>query len=70
MSSTRVEIKCPECGGTQFSYPEKPKLEPSDPATCAGCGLNTTIGILRKEGEKQVKKLLSDTFGSRFKPRK
>ncbi len=69
MSGTQMEIKCPECGGTKFSYPDKPELESADPASCVGCGRNWTVGELREEGLKQAKKLLSDALGSRFKPR-
>ena len=70
MGGTQMEIKCPECGGTKFRYPDKPELESSDPMTCVGCGLDTTVGELRQEGFKQAQKILSDAFGDRFKPKK
>ncbi|KAF0804908.1 hypothetical protein A6D6_02672 [Alcanivorax xiamenensis] len=64
---TKMTIKCPECGGIEFEYPDE--MEDNSIITCTGCGESRTKAALVEHANQQAKELLSRTFGDRFKPK-
>jgi len=47
----KVRIKCPACGGAEFSFPDQ---EPSFPKICVNCGSSYSIEEWGPEVERQV----------------
>ncbi|WP_445228285.1 ECs_2282 family putative zinc-binding protein [Comamonas sp. MYb69] len=69
MSTERIALACVSCGSTQFRHPSGRELQPEDVLTCNGCERQVTVGEARKQAAEAVRKALTNTLGSMFKPR-
>lgn len=66
--SESFTLKCPQCGGTEFSAASTTP-GPNDPLTCAHCGTVLQLGAVTQRIEREVKASVLDRLRGILKRR-
>ena len=62
-----IPFRCPKCGGEEFVSSGQEKMDPTDTATCTGCGHQLTAAEATELANKAFQDAMKRTYGDRFK---